>query len=566
MSRKWVVISQCLLCSILILVLLISPSGAPGAKAWSGDPTENTAICTASGYQEYAAMVSDGSGGAIITWEDKRSGTYDIYAQRVDSSGAPQWAADGVAICTASDWQRDPAIVSDGSGGAIIAWEDRRSGTDWDIYAQRVDSSGTTQWIADGVAICTASEYQADPAIVSDVSGGAVITWRDRRSGTNYDIYAQRVDSAGTLLWADNGVAICTATSSQVYPAMVSDGSGGAIIAWEDYRSGTDWDIYAQRVDSMGTPQWTADGVAICTALDHQRYPAIVRDGSGGAIIAWTDERSGTYTDIYAQRVDSSGTTQWIADGVAVCTASGGQWNSAIVSDGSGGAVITWHDFRNGINTDIYAHRVDSAGTLLWADDGVAICTALDNQYDPKIVSDGSGGAIITWRDERGTDYDIYAQRLDSMGTPQWTADGVAICTALDHQRYPAIVRDGSGGAIITWQDHRGTNSDIYAQRVNADGLLQGPPSPYVHAWTLYAAGFFPKHLPDSYTGQVVLANLELANIPPEVQGVWWYDPAIMDYRFWVPGVGGDLTTLTGQFYNYMVLVTGACGWEIPLP
>ena len=63
-----------------------------------------------------------------------------------------------------------------------------------------------------------------------------------------------------------------------------------------------------------------------------------------------------------------------------------------------------------------------------------------------------------------------------------------------------------------------------------------------------------------------MLADLDLATIPDEVEGVWWYDPAILDYRFWVPGIGGDLPTLTGQFYNYTVLVTGACQWEIPLP
>jgi len=96
-----------------------------------------------------------------------------------------------------------------------------------------------------------------------------------------------------------------------------------------------------------------------------------------------------------------------------------------------------------------------------------------------------------------------------------------------------------------------------------------GGPTPAswgTHTWTFYAAGFFPKHLPNSYTGDVVTADLDPANVPDEVQGIWWYDSASLEYRFWVPGVGGDLTTMTGQFYNYMVLVTGACEWEIPLP
>jgi hypothetical protein len=39
----------------------------------------------------------------------------------------------------------------------------------------------------------------------------------------------------------------------------------------------------------------------------------------------------------------------------------------------------------------------------------------------------------------------------------------------------PTIVSDGSSGAIITWQDKRSGNYDIYAQRVFSDGSLPGP-------------------------------------------------------------------------------------------
>ena len=105
-KRKWFFISQCLIACALIIALLISVLGVPWAQAWSSDPTENTAICTASDDQRHHAVVSDGSGGTIITWEDKRSGAnYDIYAQRVDSSGIPQWTANGIAVCTAFDHQ-----------------------------------------------------------------------------------------------------------------------------------------------------------------------------------------------------------------------------------------------------------------------------------------------------------------------------------------------------------------------------------------------------------------------------------------------------------------------------
>lgn len=84
------------------------------------------------------------------------------------------------------------------------------------------------------------------------------------------------------------------------------------------------------------------------------------------------------------------------------------------------------------------------------------------------------------------------------------------------------------------------------------------------HTWVFHAPGFYPKHLPDGYSGLVVTSELDTP--PIEVQGVWWFDPIALEWIFWVPGVGGELTILTGQFHDYVVLVTGACEWEITLP
>ena len=218
---------------------------------WSTNPTVNNAISTAAGDQYYPTIVSDGSGGAIITWHDSRSGNNDIYAQRINASGVVQWTANGVAISTAADNQINPTIVSDGSGGAIITWLDRRSGTDYDTYAQRINASGLVQWTTNGVATCTAAGDQNWPTIVSDGSGGAIITWHDFRSGINLDIYAQRINASGAVQWIADGVAISIAADGQSDPTIASDSSGGAIITWHDYRSGISNDIYAINPDSF---------------------------------------------------------------------------------------------------------------------------------------------------------------------------------------------------------------------------------------------------------------------------------------------------------------------------
>ncbi len=458
---------------LLIPVFLFSLLLTTPLYPWQ---TNGVAICTVAGYQEYPMIVSDGSGGAIITWQDMRGNYDDVYAQRINSAGSTLWTLNGVAICTAIYYQDSPTLVSDGSGGAIIIWTDARTLQD-DIYAQRVDSTGSTLWTLNGVAITTAYSTQDFPTLISDGSGGAIITWQDERSG-HYNIYAQRVNSAGSTLWTFNGEAISTIAHDQYGPTITSDSSGGAIITWNDTRSGY-YNIYAQRVNSAGSTLWTFNGVAICTATNSQFNPVIESDGSNGSIITWFDLRNGSTYAIYAQRVNSTGSTLWTTNGVAICTAAIGQDYPMIGSDGLGGAIITWEDQRDEGNYHIYAQRVNSTGSTLWITNGVAISTATNEQEFPTIDSDGSGGAVITWNDYRNDTSglnatgDIYAQRVNSSGSTLWTLNGTAVCTAVNDQRAPTIISDGAGGAFITWGDERnGADYDIYAQQVNGNGLV----------------------------------------------------------------------------------------------
>ena len=180
------------------------------------------------------------------------------------------------------------------------------------------------------------------PQIVPDGAGGAILTWDDgREASVATDIYAQRVSGAGDILWEVNGISVTNAPRGQYYPQVVSDGDFGAVIAWTDWRKGTESDIYAQRVDAFGNLLWDSSGVAICTAVNDQAWVSMASDGAGGALIAWEDLRADT-SDIYAQRIDGAGTVLWGVDGVAVCAASWDQWVPQIMSDGVGGALLAW--------------------------------------------------------------------------------------------------------------------------------------------------------------------------------------------------------------------------------
>ena len=89
--------------------------------------------------------------------------------------------------------------------------------------------------------------------------------------------------SDGKALWNVEGVPVCTEGDVQQVPMLVSDGVGGAIAYWLDYREDfgntTEDAIYAQRIEANGTPLWKENGVSVCAAKKEQISPRAVPIG-----------------------------------------------------------------------------------------------------------------------------------------------------------------------------------------------------------------------------------------------------------------------------------------------
>ncbi len=454
--------------NFLVITILNSVFINSGYSQWNSNTTINTAIVTSANTQKNISISSDTKGGAILAWEDKRNGTSDdVYAQRINSAGINKWLLNGVAVCTITSEQNSISSVEDGNGGVIITWDDYRNG-DADIYAQKLDSNGVAQWTPNGVAVCSKSLAQTGTKLVSDGSGGAIIVWQDSIAGAT-DIYAQRVSSTGTIMWASLGIPVCTSPLKQIRPRIQPDNAGGAFIVWQDKRNGLDYDIYAQRINSSGNLLWTANGIVVCNSINTQSYPKLRGDGAGGIIIAWQDKRNGLDADIYAQRVDPTGTIVWQINGLPVCVAADNQGELDITNGGlTNGVIICWTDHRSLIsnNSDIYIQKLDLSGSPQWPLDGLALTSSFLDQKNSNVVGDGSGGAIVVWQDSvAGNQWDIKTQKVNTSGVQQWGLNGISICNQSSSQTQPGSISDGQGGCIYAWEDKRsGINDDIYAQ------------------------------------------------------------------------------------------------------
>ncbi|MFN8587618.1 MAG: T9SS type A sorting domain-containing protein [Candidatus Eisenbacteria bacterium] len=155
-----------------------------------------------------------------------------------------------------------------------------------------------------------------------------------------------------------------------------------------------------------------------------------------------------------------------------VCNADWNQNHLVTVSDGAGGFVSVWQDQRSGARDDIYAQSFDANGFARWTANGVVVDATVGTLLDMKACPDDSGGVIVSWYRSGGPVSDrICAQRLDANGQRRWGAGGMRVSTAEMTQSLPRISRDEQGGAIVVWANWRSANiANVCGQRIDRDG------------------------------------------------------------------------------------------------
>jgi|GEM_PF-654139 len=480
-----------------------------------------------SGYDQYYPSAAANDSGFVITWEDYRSGSYcDIYAQRYDASGLPiggNFLVNEAGSC--DHYQYGAGNISASDNGFVITWYDYRSGS-WEIYAQRYNNSGDTLGGNFLVNESGTGSDHYDPCVAANDSG-FVIAWYDYRNGT-YDIFAQRYDAAGDTLGGNILVNDDGGSYDQYEPKIAANDSG-FVITWYDYRSGSNWEIYAQRYNAAGDTMDDNFMVNDDMSGNEHYYPSVAVNDSG-FVVAWYDNRVNSYGyDIFCQRFDTASDT--LGPNFLVNSDSGttDQWDASAVMDAAGNSVVVWYDLRhddgNWNIVDQYGQRYDAAGNPVGSNFIIndTLSANLRYGYDPKAaflpgggfvvtwygydnswngivyaqlfaadgtpvggnidVSDGSSseycsdvaasdsGFMITWYDNRNSSWDIYAQLFkfngDTVGGNFRVDDGSS------DQYNPRIAANGNG-YVVTWQDYRYGNSDIYAQRFDITGDTLG--------------------------------------------------------------------------------------------
>jgi hypothetical protein len=225
----------------LLTLTIVAVGIVPAFSQWNLDPTINTPVCTATGWQSSATVLPDGNGGTFVIWMDGRvpdsHGYYRLYAQHITSRGERLWVKNGIQIC--GEIPNGELVFAEltKQGGFILVWERAPQPSlphKRNLSVQSIGSGGAMQWRRNAVL----PYYHNSGEFYSAVSDGdcGVVFAQSYVVEGNHEIYAQRIDADGNRKWPTAGLRICGGPGLRRNPVLLPGKNGCTYIAWEEDR------------------------------------------------------------------------------------------------------------------------------------------------------------------------------------------------------------------------------------------------------------------------------------------------------------------------------------------
>ncbi|MBI2420364.1 MAG: T9SS type A sorting domain-containing protein [Ignavibacteriales bacterium] len=231
-----------------------------------------------------------------------------------------------------------------------------------------------------------------------------------------------------------------TGTNHNLVPAS----DGGCYVSYEQ---GNPSQLNLRLFNKYGRQPWR-ERIRITGELPQQWQSKVVSDEQGGAILSFEDNISLPFTSrLRVQRVTKKAIFCWGQNGVRVSLSENNQGNQALKDDGFGGCVVVW------VENDTYrANRVNAAGERAWGDSGVFLSNSI--YIDPPKVIRTTGNIFAVLAASQ-----IFYINLS--GQVIYSANSTA--TEVVSDEHGGIILAGRGGSYpLNWQ--------IVAQRKDSTG------------------------------------------------------------------------------------------------
>jgi hypothetical protein len=334
--------------------------------------------------------------------------------------------------------------------------------------ATTTKSSGATWSQSVRVNDDPGTTQQDRPAIALGPDGATYLIWDDYRPGTQADIYFSRRDPSTGTWSANQKVNNDTSNRTQYQADIAVDGSNNAFAVWQDPRNGSktpDPDIYfSKRSASTGTWSSNVRVNGDTQGAPSQYSPAIAVKSDGAAVAVWVDRRSNQW-NIYSARLAAGG-TMWGSNIRVTTNTSSRKEGPDVVVGSDGTAYAVWEDDRTG-NSDVWFSKLTPGSSTWTAEVKISDDSGARAQYGAHVAIDAAGNLMVIWLDDRPYPRtEVRMSRL-SAGSSTWPAS-VVVSDAPAYAVSDALGVKGNGNAFAVWQDARGPSYDIWGSYYNA--------------------------------------------------------------------------------------------------
>ena len=238
--------------------------GTTGGPVWNMGNPVIVSNASAIPIAQYPQIALAPDGGAAFAWSDSREGPSRVFAQRVDASGAAQFAANGVSASTRADrLQFEPAIAFvDDTLDLMLFFNDRNGAQSIRaIGVQKFDENGARTLSDFGVEVLPFDAINKTAPRAVSAEGGATMLVTTEEGFALANIVAARVDAMGQFVWDNGGVrTVSNAPGSKSRLLATTDASGVVRAVWEDGRN-DQGDVFAQNINPDGT---LGAGATVC--------------------------------------------------------------------------------------------------------------------------------------------------------------------------------------------------------------------------------------------------------------------------------------------------------------
>ncbi|MFN8144063.1 MAG: T9SS type A sorting domain-containing protein [Bacteroidia bacterium] len=244
--------------------LSINKFGLSGQTLWAS----NIDFQSAGAVPNFLTMnaSADGNEGCIVSWMDSHGGSFylDGFVQHIDAGGNSLLAANGQnVVAVAGSLALGNIASAQDDAGNIYAFYT----TSTELYAQKIDVNGNLLFGSNGALLASTSNSFSQLNAVR-THRGFIITCAEDLVTQPSTYFAALIDTSGNLVWSTPLLPVSSITSIKSNATLTEEKNNQVVLAWQDTRSGVSTDIYVQNISvdgflGVGMKNIQASGISI---------------------------------------------------------------------------------------------------------------------------------------------------------------------------------------------------------------------------------------------------------------------------------------------------------------